>query len=223
MKFEIFGTTVPAVQCFLTKGEKVYTQSGGMTWMSGNIKYYSGIRNGLFNGIGRKFRGESFFLTTYEATKDNQVVAFGSTFPGTIKGIQLNSKKEFICQKSAFLCAENDVKSSVCFTKKIGAGIFGGEGMILQKLKGTGMAFLEIAGDVKEITLNSKEFLFVDSGCLVGFTSTVVFDVQMIKGFSNMFFAGEGLFLTKLTGPGIVYLQTQNIKEFLSNLEKRKG
>lgn len=219
MEYEIKGSIVPAVECILKKGEKMYTQTGGMVWMSEQIHYTSDVKGGILNGIGRKVRGESLFLTTYESKIDDGMITFGSSVPGSVKEVYINHGQDFICQKTSFLCAQPSVQSKICFTKRLAAGLFGGEGIILQRLYGEGVAFLEISGDVCTIDLGANDAILVDSGCLVGFESSVDFDIRMVKGIKNVMFGGEGLFLSRLQGPGLIYLQTQNIKEFASKLQ----
>lgn len=220
MRYRIIGNIVPAVECRLNKGEEIYTQSGGMSWMSEAIEYKSNIRGGILNGIGRIFRGESMFVTAYKSKIDDGMITFASNLPGSIKEFMITPEKDFICQKAAFLCAQSAVKSKICFSKKISAGLFGGEGLVLQRLYGSGIVFLEICGDACTFQLKDKESILVDSGCIVGFESTVDFDVRLVKGVKNMFFGGEGMFLSRLEGPGMICLQTQNIQEFSSRLQK---
>ncbi len=218
MKYIITGSVVPAVKCHLKKGEQMYTQSGGMVCMGEHMTYHSKIQGGIANGIGRKFRGESLFLTTYESQRDDAMVVFGSTLPGSVKEIFIRPGQDFICQKTAFLCAQSSVRSKVCFMKRLSTGFLSGTGFILQHLYGTGVVFLEVSGDILSFYLQERESLYVNSGCLVGFDSSVDFAIERVKGIKNMVFGGEGLFFTKLTGPGNVYLQTQNIKEFANRL-----
>lgn len=198
-------------------GEAMYTQSGGMAWMSEGLTLDSNIKGGLMKGIGRMFTGESLFMATYTAVRPDCIIAFASTVPGRILPVDM-SRTSLICQKGAFLCAQPTVEVSTVFTKKISAGFFGGEGFILQQLKGSGMAFLEVDGDVVEKTLAPGEVMKVDTGNVFAFEPTVSYEIETIKGVKNMLFGGEGLFLTRLTGPGKIYMQTMNIAEFTGRI-----
>lgn len=221
MKYRIIGETMPAVEVmFDAPGEEMYTQSGGMAWMTEGIEMATNTRGGLMKGIGRMFSGESLFMATYKAQQAGAVIAFASTVAGRILPVDVTATGGMICQKGAFLCAENSVDLSVTFSKKFSAGLFGGEGFILQQLSGHGMAFLEIDGDMVEKNLASGEVLKVDTGNVVAFERSVSYEVETVKGLGNIFFGGEGLFLTKLVGPGKVVLQTQNIAEFAGRIAR---
>lgn len=221
MKYRIIGETMPAVEVmFDAPGEEMYTQSGGMAWMTEGIEMATNTRGGLMKGIGRMFSGESLFMATYKAQQAGAVIAFASTVAGRILPVDVTATGGMICQKGAFLCAENSVDLSVTFSKKFSAGLFGGEGFILQQLSGHGMAFLEIDGDMVEKNLASGEVLKVDTGNVVAFERSVSYEVETVKGLGNIFFGGEGLFLTKLVGPGRVVLQTQNIAEFAGRIAR---
>lgn len=211
MNYEIKGGALPVVIMKLNRGESVFTESGGMGWMSEDIEMSTNMEGGLFGGIARKLAGESLFMTTYTSNKDSSTIAFPSSFPGKIIPVELGSGQSVICQKKTFLCAEREVKLEMHFRKKLGAGVFGGEGFILQKISGPGMAFMEIDGDVVEYNLAPGEVMKVDTGHVAMFEPTVSFDIEMLKGFKNMFFGGEGLFLARLKGPGKVWLQTMPI------------
>ena len=190
----------------------MFTQSGGMFYQTEGIKMDTNTRGGLFKGIGRMFAGESMFMATYTATQDAKV-AFASTVPGSIIPVDV-SEGRFTIQKGAFLAAESSIELRTTFNKKLGTGFFGGEGFILQELSGRGIAFLEVDGDAIEMNLAPGEVLKVDTGNLVGFEDSVRYEVESVKGLGNILFGGEGLFLTKLTGPGKVILQTMNMNEF---------
>jgi uncharacterized protein (TIGR00266 family) len=205
MKYEIFGGTLPAVTVSLEAGEAVYTQAGGMAWMSENLKMETNMKSGAF---GRMFTGESLFMATYTAQAPGQSITLASTFPGAIQALELSPGKEYICQKSSFLGAQPSVQLTVEIIKGFAKGLFGGEGFILQRLKGSGIAFVEMNGSIKEVTLQAGEKLKVDTGNIAVFESTVTYDIERIKGFKNVLFGGEGLFLTTVTGPGKVWLQT---------------
>ena len=212
MNYEIKGNVVPAVEVSLSRGESVFTQSGGMFYQTEGIKMDTNTRGGLFKGIGRMFAGESMFMATYTATQDAKV-AFASTVPGSIIPVDV-SEGRFTIQKGAFLAAESSIELRTTFNKKLGTGFFGGEGFILQELSGRGIAFLEVDGDAIEMNLAPGEVLKVDTGNLVGFEDSVRYEVESVKGLGNILVGGEGLFLTKLTGPGKVILQTMNMNEF---------
>jgi len=212
MNYEIVGNVVPCVNISLSSGESMYTQRGGMFWQTEGIKMETNTKGGLFKGIGRVLAGESLFMATYTAFRDSKI-SFASTVPGSIYPIDVNNKR-FIIQKGAFLVAQSSVELKTTLNKKLGTGFFGGEGFILQELKGNGMAFLEIDGDAVEINLSPGEVIKIDTGNLVGFDDSVRYEVEVVKGLGNVFFGGEGLFLTKLTGPGKVILQTMNMNEF---------
>ncbi|MGI6095594.1 MAG: TIGR00266 family protein [Lachnospiraceae bacterium] len=220
MRYRIIGKTVPAVEMQLEAGESVYTQSGGMTWMSEGIEMQTNAKGGFMKGLGRMFGGESFFMTTYTAYANQALIGFAATVPGTVYPVDLSSRSSLICQKGAFLCAQNSVDLRAVFTKKLSAGLFGGEGFILQELTGSGMAFLEVDGDLIEKELAPGEVLKVDTGNIVAFETSVGYSVEMIKGGMNIFLGGEGLFLTTLTGPGRVMLQTQNFTEFAGRIRQ---
>ncbi len=222
MKFRLVGTTVPAVEVYFEQvGEEMITQSGGMSWMSEGVSMSSDTNGGLLSGLGRMFAGESMFMAHYKAQQAGATVAFASTVPGSIISINMkNHPNGLICQKGAFLCSQSTVNLEVTFSKKFSSGLFGGEGFILEKLTGRGTAFLEVDGDVVEKELKQGEVIKVDTGNVVAFQNGMSYDIEMVQGFKNILFGGEGLFLTKITGPGRVILQTQNIKEFAGVLSR---
>ena len=219
MKYEIIGKTVPVVEMKLNKGEKIYTQSGGMAYQSEGVEMNTNARGGVMKSIGRMFSGESMFMANYTAQKDDVTVAFASTVPGAIVPVDLdNITNGMILQKGAFLCAEDTVNLDVILTKKLGAGLFGGEGFVLQNATGSGKLFLEIDGDVIEKELAEGEVIKVDTGNVAAFESTVSYEIETVKGLGNIFLGGEGLFLTRLVGPGKVILQSQNFKDFATKI-----
>lgn len=218
MKYEIIGKTVPAVEVTLSRGESMYTQSGGMVWQTQGIEMKTNTKGGLMKGLGRMLAGESLFMATYTAQADDVKIAFGSTVPGDVIPVNLSGTPGIIAQKKAFLCAEEGVEVSIAFTKKFSSGLFGGEGFILQDIKGSGYAFLEIDGDQVVKELAPGEVIKVDTGNVVAFDKTVTYEVEMVKGLGNIVLGGEGLFLTKLTGPGRVVLQTQNFNDFAKRI-----
>lgn len=218
MQHRLIGQTVPAVEITLKRGESMYTQSGGMTWQTDGIAMATNTKGGLMKGLARMFAGESLFLTTYTAERDGAQIAFATTVPGSILPYDLTGKPDLLIQKGAFLCAEPNVELKTTFTKRFSSGLVGGEGFILQQLSGTGYAFLEVDGDVVEKDLAPGEVLKVDTGNVVGFEATVSYEVETVKGISNVFFGGEGLFLTRLVGPGHVMLQTQNFADMAGRI-----
>ncbi len=219
MEYKIVGKTLPAVEVTLNKGNSIYTQSGAMAWMSDGIGMQTNTKGGLMKGLGRVFSGDSLFMNTFTAEKDNQTIAFASTVPGEILPIHLEKGQiGYTVQKGAFLCAEPTVELKVAFKKKLSTGLFGGEGFILQDISGEGDLFLEIDGDQVTKDLKEGEVIKVDSGNVVAFEKTVSYEVETVKGVKNVLFGGEGLFLTKLTGPGKVILQTQNFYDFASKI-----
>lgn len=221
MKYKIVGNTMPAVEVFFdAPGESMYTQSGGMAWMSEGISMNSNMKGGLGKSIGRMFSGESLFMATYKAERAGSMIAFASTVAGEIFPFDVGASGGLVCQKGAFLCAQETVNLNVTFTKKLSAGLFGGEGFILQDISGTGMLFLEVDGDKVEKNLSPGEVIKVDTGNVVAFEKSVQYEIETIKGLKNIFLGGEGLFLTKLTGPGKVILQTQNFDEFAGRIIK---
>lgn len=217
MQYEIFGGVMPAVELTLNRGESVYTQSGGLAWMTDGFKMETNTRGGFLKGLTRVFAGDSLFMATYTPERDAARITFSSSMPGTILPLEIGANK-YIAQKGAFLCAEHNVDVKAVFTKSFGAGMFGGEGFVLQELSGTGMAFLEIDGSLKEIDLADGEQIKVDTGNVAAFESSVGYSVETVKGFKNIMFGGEGLFLTVLTGPGKVWLQTMSVADFANKL-----
>ncbi|MDD7517629.1 TIGR00266 family protein [Ruminococcus flavefaciens] len=217
MRYTIIGQTVPAVECELNQGESMYTQSGSMIWQTQGIKMSTNARGGLGRSLGRMFTGESIFMANYTAEMPGAKVAFGSTVPGSVVPVNI-SQGGLICQKGSFLCAEQTVDLKAVFTKKFMSGLFGGEGFILQHLFGQGMAFLEVDGDMVERYLNPGETLKVDTGNVVAFEPTINYEIETVKGLGNIFLGGEGLFLTRLTGPGKIILQTQNFNDFAGRI-----
>ena len=220
MKFRIVGNVVPAVEVlFEQAGEEMITQSGGMAWMSDGISMSTDTNGGALAGLGRMFAGESIFMAHYRAERPGGTIAFAATVPGKIVPVRLREHPNgLICQKGAFLCSQSSVQLKVEFTRKLSSGLFGGEGFILEKLSGSGSAFLEVDGDVVEKNLAAGEVIKVDTGNVVAFQSGMPYEIETVRGFKNVLFGGEGLFLTRLTGPGKVILQTQNIRDFANSL-----
>lgn len=216
MKYEILGTTVPVVEFTLNQGEKIYSQSGGLAWMDQNISMDTNMRGGIARSLSRMFGGESIFMSTFSATAPNSTVAFASGFVGEI--LPMDVSKPIIAQKTAFLCAQDSVELNMVFTKRFSSGLFGGEGFILQKLSGSGLAFIEVDGNVKEIELQPGQVLKVDTGHIAAFESTVSYEIQVVSGVKNMLFGGEGIFFAVLKGPGKVWLQSMNIHDLADKI-----
>ena len=218
MKYEIIGDSFPAATITLNTGEKVFTQSGAMAWADQDIMMSTNMAGGFLKSLGRAFSGTSLMFVTHEASKDDSKITFSSSFPGTIKEFKIDSAHEYIAQKSAFLVADPGIKIDAVFNKKFLAGLFGGEGFILQKFSGEGTVLAEIDGYAKEIELKENETIKVETGHVALFEASVTYDVQAVKGFSNIFFGGQGLFLTTLTGPGKVWLQTLTAQDMAQKL-----
>lgn len=213
MNYEIKGEPTPVVVCQLSANESMITEKGSMVWMSPNVEMQTSA-GGLGKAFGRMFSGESIFQNIYTAQGGPGMIAFASSFPGAIRAVEITPDKPIVVQKSAFLAAEQGVELAVFFQKKLGAGFFGGEGFIMQKLSGRGMAFLEIDGYGVEYDLRPGEKLIVDTGNLAIMDETCSIDIQAVKGLKNMVFGGEGVFNTVVTGPGRVVLQTMPISAF---------
>jgi len=216
MEYEIKGGAFPMVICKLNKGETMKNEGGSMALMSSNVKMETSAGGGILKGLGRALSGDSIFLNFFTAEDDNQEVGFASSFPGKVIPLELDGSKTIIAQKDAYLASEKDVEIAMHFRKKLGVGIFGGEGFILQKFSGTGMVFLEIDGEVIEYDLEEREKLVIDQGHLAAMDETVDFDIQRVKGAKNMLVGGEGLFLGTLTGPGKVWVQTMPLNNFVN-------
>ncbi|MEI6132193.1 MAG: TIGR00266 family protein [Bacillota bacterium] len=213
MNSNIFGGNLPAVSIKLNTNESIYTQSGGMAWMDDGITMQTNMQGGLMKGLGRMMSGDSLFMATFTASGPNQEIVISSTFPGSIIEIDLNGNS-IIAQKNGFLCAETTVALNAFLTKSFGAGLFGGEGFVLQRLSGTGKVFLEVDGSLTERTLAPGEKIKIDTGHIAAFEETCTYQAEMVKGFKNILFGGEGMFLATLTGPGKVWLQTITIPGF---------
>ena len=216
MRYDIKGGTFPVVVCQLENGEKMITEKGSMVWMSPNIQM-STQGGGLGRMFSKAFSGESMFQNIYTAN-GNGMITFGSSFPGTIKPVEISPSNEMIVQKSAFLASEAGVNLSVHFNKRFSAGLFGGEGFIMQRLSGHGTAFVEIDGDLVEYDLRPGEQIVVDTGNVAGFTTDVKMEIQQVPGLKNKLFGGEGLFNTVLTGPGRIWLQTMPIARVAASI-----
>jgi uncharacterized protein (TIGR00266 family) len=207
MNYEIFGGTLPAVTVRLNEGESIYTQSGGMSWMSDGIQMETNMKGGLMKGIGRLLSGDSLFMATYTSSADGESITVSATLPGTLIALDLSSGP-FIAQKDAFLAAEPNVALQAHIPQGWKAGLFGGEGFVLQRLSGQGTAWLELDGSMQALTLAQGEKVVVNAGNVALYEERVNYSAKMVKGFKNILFGGEGLFLATLEGPGKVWLQT---------------
>ena len=210
MRYEVKGGSFPVVICTLESGETMITERGSMCWMSPNMQMET-HGGGLGRMFSKAFSGESMFQNHYTAKGGPGMIAFASSFPGEIKVLDIAPGQEMIVQKSAFLATEEGVDLSIHFQKRVGAGFFGGEGFIMQRLSGRGKAFVEIDGDLIEYILKPGQQMIVDTGNVAGFEPSVQMDIQTVSGAKNIFFGGEGIFNTVLTGPGRVWLQTMPI------------
>lgn len=211
MNYEIKGGNLPVVICSLDEGEMMITESGAMSWMSPNMKMETTSGGGLRKMFGRMMSGEKLFQNHYTAMGGRGMIAFASSFPGSIMPVEIGPGREIIAQKTAFLASEAGVELSIFFRKNLGSGFFGGEGFIMQKLSGMGTAFLEIDGSVVEYELKPGQQIVVDTGYVAAMDGSVRMDIQEVPGLKNMFFGGEGVFNTLLTGPGHIWLQTMPI------------
>ena len=211
MKYQIQGETLPVVICELDAGEKMITEGGAMSWMSPNMKMETTSNGGIGKAFGRAFSGEKMFQNIYTAQGGPGMIAFASSFPGSIRAFEVSPGQDMIFQKSAFLASEEGVQLSMHFRKKLGSGLFGGEGFIMQKISGQGIVFAEFDGHVIEYDLQPGQQIVIDTGHLAAMSATCKMDIQSVPGVKNMLFGGEGLFNTVITGPGKVWLQTMPI------------
>lgn len=220
MKYEIKGETLPVVICYLENGEAMITERGSMSWMSPNMKMETTSNGGIGKAFGRMFAGEALFQNRYTAMGGNGMIAFASSFPGSILAYQITPGRELIVQKSGFLASEAGIELSVFFQKKLGAGFFGGEGFIMQRLSGCGTAFLEFDGHVIEYDLQPGQQIVVDTGYLAAMENTCGIEIQSVPGIKNMVFGGEGFFNTVITGPGRIWLQTMPMSNVAAEILK---
>lgn len=217
MDYSITGAPFPVVSCTLSAGESVNCQKGAMVWMTENMQMET-TTGGLGKMVAKKISGESMFTNTYTAQGQPGMITFGTSCPGNIIPFSISGSENIIAQKGAYLASESGVNFELFLNQKIGAGFFGGEGFIMQKFSGNGMLFLEIDGSVVEYTLSPGETLLIDTGYLAAMESTVTLNIEKVKGVSNVLFGGEGLFNTKVTGPGKVWLQTMPISNFAKSI-----
>lgn len=211
MRYQIVGETLPVVICELEGGEKMINEGGSMSWMSPNMLMETTTNGEIGKAFGRMFAGEKMFQNVYTAQGGNGLIAFASSFPGSIKAFQIAPGQEMVFQKSAFLAGEASVELSIFFNKKLGAGLFGGEGFIMQRVSGHGIVFAEFDGHVIEYDLQPGQQIVVDTGHLAAMTPSCNMEIRSVPGVKNMLFGGEGVFNTIITGPGHVWLQTMPI------------
>jgi uncharacterized protein (TIGR00266 family) len=208
MRYKILGSVMQALVIELPQGQRVFSERGGMSWMSANVTMQTNMEGGLGGAFKRMFSGESIFMVEFQSMGGTSIIGFSAELPGKIVPLNLAAGQSMICQKDAFMVAERSVTLDIHFRRKLGAGLFGGEGFIMQRLTGPGLAFVELDGEVVEYTLEANQVLKVDTGHVAMYEPTVGFDIEMVRGFKNVLFGGEGLFLTTLRGPGRVWLQT---------------
>ena len=218
LTYRIEGTTLPVLLVNLKPGERIYSSSGGMSWMTQQVEMETNTGGGLGKMFKRAISGESLFIVDYFVNGGEGEVAFSAEFPGKIVELDLANGQQMIVQKDSFMCAEKEVDMDMHFRKRLGAGLFGGEGFILQKLTGPGMAFVNFDGEIVKKTLAPNEVLRVDTGHVAMFEPTVDFDIEMVKGFRNILLGGEGLFLATLRGPGSVWLQTMPMSKLAQRI-----
>lgn len=211
VKYEIEGGNLPVVICYPEAGQTLCTESGAMSWMSPNMKMDTNTGGGLKKMFGRMFSGESLFINEYTPQGGSGVIAFASSFPGSIIPYQVTPGNGIVVQKRGFLAMEKGLELSVYFQKRLGKGFFGGEGFIMQRITGNGLVFLEIDGHCKEYDLSAGQSILVDTGYLAAMSESCTMEIEMIKGAKNIFLGGEGLFHTRITGPGKVYIQSMPV------------
>lgn len=219
MNYEIQGGNFPVLVCTLNDNEAMISEGGGMSWMSPNTEMKTSSNGGLGKMLGRMMTKESLFQNIYTARGGVGTIAFASSLPGEIMPLEINPGSDYVCQKSAFLASTQGVELSTFFQKKFGAGLFGGEGFIMQKLSGSGMAFIEIDGSAVRYNLEAGQQLIVDTGHVVLMSSSCKMDIQSVKGVKNVLFGGEGLFNTVVTGPGEVILQTMPTAKLAQSIQ----
>jgi len=218
MNYSIEGEPLPAVICTLEDGETMITEKGAMSWMSPNMKMETISNGGIGKMFGRAFSGESMFVNRYTSQGGNGLIAFASSFPGSIRAFEIGPGQEIVAQKSAFLASTAGVEPSVFFQKRAASGFFGGEGFIMQKLSGNGIVFLEFDGYIKEYELAPGQQIIIDTGYLAAMTQSCTIDIQTVPGVKNMLFGGEGMFNTVVTGPGRVWLQSMPVSQLAGSI-----
>lgn len=218
LKYEIEGGHLPVVICYPEAGQTLCCEGGSMSWMSPNMQMDTTSGGGARKVFGRLFSGESLFMNEYAPQGGRGVIAFASSFPGSIIPYEVHPGQGIIVQKRGWLAMEKGLDVSVYFQKKLSKGLFGGEGFIMQRITGDGLVFLEIDGHCKEYDLQAGQSIVVDTGCLAAMSESCTMDLQMVKGAKNIFLGGEGLFLTVINGPGKVYLQSMPLSNMAQAL-----
>ncbi len=221
MKYEIKGGSLPVVICSVGQGETLITERGSMCWMTPNMKMETTSNGGIGKALGRMFAGDSLFLNRYTSKVGEGQIAFASSFPGSIRAVEISDENQLVVQKSGFLASESTVELSIYFQKKLSSGFFGGEGFIMQKLSGNGTAFIEIDGHAVEYELAAGESMIVDTGYLAAMSATCSIEVVTVPGVKNMLFGGEGIFNTVVKGPGKIILQTMPVSTVASAIGAR--
>lgn len=219
IKYEIEGGHLPVVICYPEAGQSLCTESGAMSWMSPNMQMDTNTGGGLKKAFGRLFSGESIFMNEYTALGGPGVIAFASSFPGSIIPYQVTPGNGIIVQKRGFLAMEKGLELSMYFQRKIGKGLFGGEGFIMQRIAGNGLVFLEIDGHCKQYELRAGQSIIIDTGYLAAMSETCTLDIETVKGAKNIFLGGEGLFHTRVTGPGRVYIQSMPAMKMAQSIQ----
>jgi uncharacterized protein (TIGR00266 family) len=223
MDYQITGDVMQALQLSLRSGEEVFAEAGSMLYMGQGIELQAKMQGGVMKGLMRKFlAGESMFMSVFRCNAPEGKMALANPIAGKIFPIQLNGNT-VLAERNAFLCGVGNIDLSIAFTKRFGAGLFGGEGFILQKLTGHGLLFLQAGGNILEFDLKPGEQLRVDTGCIVSMAETVSYDIQFVGGFRNALFGGEGLFYAVLNGPGHVVLQTLPFSRFANRVAAAMG
>lgn len=212
MRYEIKGTPLPVVECYLEAGESMQCDGGAMSWMTPNMKMET-VSGGIGGAFSKAFSGQKMFSNIYTAEGKEGMIGFASSFPGDIIAVELHDGQELVCQKAVYLAATGGIKRSIFFQKKIGTGFFGGEGFIMQRISGEGTIFLKVDGSTVTKELAVGEQIVVDTGYVAIMDATCSIDVITVKGAKNVLFGGEGLFNTIVTGPGRVTLQTMPINQ----------
>ncbi|MFA4859933.1 TIGR00266 family protein [Methanoregula sp.] len=218
MDYEIIGNNLQMAEIDLPAGVGIYAEAGSMVNMSGTMTMESQLKGGLISGIKRAVAGEGVFLTRFLSPDTRGFVSFAGTIPGKIFAVVIAPQKEFIAQKDSFLCCDDGVELDLAFTANIPAGLFGGSGFIFQKMSGNGTVLLHCCGDIVEKVLAPGEVVKVQTGLVVGFEDTVSYDISLSGGVTTALFGGEGLFVTTLTGPGKVVLQSMNLAKIATAL-----
>lgn len=218
MNYEIKGGSFPIVECTLNQGEKMITQSGSMCWMDATISMDTTSNGGVKKVLSRALSNESLFQNVYTSNQNGSKISFGTSVPGSIMAVKIEEGQSIICQKSAFLSAYGNIELSIYFNKKIGVGLFGGEGFIMQKITGNGIVFLEIDGSSMQYDLQTGQQMILSTGYLVSMSESCTLDVQTVKGIKNIFLGGEGIFNTVITGPGRVITQTMPLARLADSI-----